>query len=313
MKKQKRIDWLEFTFNPTAMTVPEGYRLEIVGEQYMNYDMHSRYEVVNESPAFQPVQYTVFQSQKRGTYFVQWTGSTIPYDPLSTLRSLAGFFGLLDEEITIKRIDIAFDLACEMPLINRNHARTRCKVYGRFDSNGTTHYFGKSPLFLRIYDKKAELEAGRPDRYDSYFNLTNFDQEAVTRVEYQVRAEALMKRGISHAGQLFALLPQLEAYLVREWFWIPRTRNKNDNTYSPFWSEVVDLVDEYYNLSPIEKASADCEKLRRSAFSVLASAYIGSLDKGQEPSPEAYREYVGHYLMEFVPSQGWAGLWEEKQ
>ncbi|MDE5118208.1 MAG: hypothetical protein O4860_13695 [Trichodesmium sp. St2_bin2_1] len=313
MNKIKRIDWLEFIFTPESMTIPEGYRLDVVKEQYLNYDLHRVYHVVNVSPEYPPVSYEVCQSVSRGTYFVQWTGLTVPHDPLNTLKAFALFFEILDEEITIKRIDIAFDLCCEIPDIDRKNAKTRCKVYGRFDSNGTTHYFGKSPLFLRIYNKLAELEAGRPDRLESYHNLTNFDEEAITRVEFQIRSEALQKRGIRTAEQLFNLLPQFEAYLVREWFWIPLTKHKGEQRFSPFWQEVVNLTQNEYHLEPLKKIAADCEALRKTGFSVLGSAYVGSLNDLNDASPEGFRDFVKEHIEEFKPTQGWTAFWESKQ
>lgn len=315
MEKLKRIDWLEFIFQPQAkIHVPEGYRMDLVAEKYLNNDMHCRYEVVNTSSKARPVRYVVYQSQNRGTYLVQWSGSIIPYDPLNAMQELAKFFNIELTEITIKRIDIAFDLGCEMPILNEHIPKTRARDYTYSASNAQTHYFGKSPCRVRIYNKIAQMQKKRPDKLQEYLELTNFDSKEVTRVEFELRSDALRKRGIATGQDLLDHLTGLESYLVKKWFWIPLNAHKGKQQFSPFWSEVVSLVDEAYHPDAIEKQPADCSKLKKNGFSVLASAYVGSLTKDQKPSKEGYIDFVYNNLLDFEPREAeWAKFWESKR
>lgn len=315
MQKIKRLDWLEFTFPPSEnFDVPAGYSMQLVGEKYLNNDMHTVNHIVTDNPDLSQFPHVVYQSLSRGKYLVQWTGSTIPYDPRHELRKLASFFGIPLSEITIKRIDIAFDLAEPMPAIDRSLCQCRCKSYGSFNSNGQTHYFGRSPLRLRIYDKAAELSAKREDKALAYLAMSGLDpDQPITRVEFELRSQALRKRGISTAEQFLEKLPDLESYLVREWFWIPKNRSKKTQEFSSFWQAVVDLTQETYHLTAIPKESADCEKLLRTGFSVLASAYVGKLPEGLSGTPEAFQEFVMEKLLEFKPlNESWRDFFGRK-
>ena len=294
MQKRKSVDWFEFRFESELRGLPLSL---IQTDRYINCAMHDFY---------QAGRYEIMRNKRTGSWFVQWTGKDCAvFDPVEEIWKFAEFTAVGLVDIFIKRIDIAFDLACPMPRIDRGDCQTRAKVYSFTESNGVTHRFGKSPLFLNIYDKRAERLAKRPDLWPYFLEVGGFDDGPITRFEFMCRSESLRKRGVETAADFAVGVRDLESYLVNEWFWIRNSKNRKGRVASKEWREVQSLVQTEFHVSPVEKKGADCRTLKRSGLGSLASAYVGSLSSNQMPTEEGYKEFVERELKSFVPDQGW--------
>lgn len=127
--------------------------------------------------------------------------------------------------------------------------RTATRTHGKgVDVTGFTVAPG-SPLMLRVYDKRAQLahlnDEDRTEREESTWRAHGWDgAEPVTRVEFQLRGEALAEFPIGSRTlrdlprALPSQLDALWAYLTREWVRIivadTATRRKNCDT-DPRW------------------------------------------------------------------------------
>jgi|GEM_PF-696715 len=134
------------------------------------------------------------------------------------------------------------------------------------DLDFNTHYthrkftgmdIGKGDLMCRIYDKVTELRRSRAVHKQQVFSelwgFDRFDQDSVTRVEYQVRrpklrefADAEDKR-IDTVSDLVNALRSLWAYLTTEWTRhtqnpVNRNHNQSKSKASEFWQQVQAVV-----------------------------------------------------------------------
>jgi hypothetical protein len=116
---------------------------------------------------------------------------------------------------------------------------------------------GKGNLMLRIYDKVTELKRSRATHKQQVFSeiwgLSKFDEQSVTRVEYQVRrpklrefADAEEKR-IDTVADLVNALRSLWHYLTTEWTRhtenpVNRNHNQSKAKVSEFWQKVQAVV-----------------------------------------------------------------------
>lgn len=302
MTTQKKIDWLEFTFDKNPRMSSRN-----IGTKFINQASHAHL-------MFGP--WEVFYSSERERFFVQWTGSQCGYvDPLHHLTKFSEYMNLEFSEITIKRIDFCFDTICEMPEIKRDNCITKAKTFAHFDSNGKTYYFGRSPLMLRIYDKTAELrQTPRTDKLVTFQARTGIDYDSdVTRSEFQIRSEYLRKIGVSTAQDLFDHSEDVQSYLVHDWFchlsnsglkkWNSRNFSlpERPRFYSPFWQSVSSTVSENFHVSPVEKQAADSEQLVKAGFGTLATAYVNAKSGHEHLSKDGFKEYVKKNLDSFVP------------
>jgi len=172
-----------------------------------------------------------------------WVGS-----PVAALMRASGIAGSIIDGAApldlarLRRVDLAADFV-GFPLSDIEPdswlTRRRCTV-GRYDadeeSSGVRTYSqGRSitgftvapgnPLMARIYDKTAQLAASHDEERaaaeESRWRLYGWDKHLVTRVEYQLRGEALGEIGKPPLRDAAASLPdQLDAtwsYLSSRW------------------------------------------------------------------------------------------------
>lgn len=295
MQTRKSVDWLEFVFDSQL----RGVAMELIETDVSrNYGRYNRYR---------SGRYELWQNtRKNHNWLVQWTGKNCAtFDPLEEIWTFAEYTGVGLVDIKIKRLDIAFDLCCEMQFIDRDLVQCRAKYYGYHRSNGETHVFGRSPLLLRIYDKRAERQARRADLWPHFLETSGFPDGPVTRFEFMLRNEGLRKRGIESAAELATEIRELESYLVRDWFWIPATKNRKGKIPTREWSIIQGMVQHEYSVTPKEKKGVDSRTLKRSGFGSLASAYCSSLSWNETPTEEGYKAFIQEALEGFIPDQGW--------
>jgi len=143
-------------------------------------------------------------------------------------------------------------------------------------SNGVTLKFGESPLLLRIYDKLAETQkcanplkafAMKDRRWDGVL------PEQATRVEFELKREALKERGIDSPDDYFMKRADLVNYLVREWFLFTKEsvdrENKNQSRAEvlPLWKDVQTAFESWAgspagcSLAPLNREAVDVTQL----------------------------------------------------
>lgn len=116
---------------------------------------------------------------------------------------------------------------------------------------------GKGNLMLRIYDKVTELKRSRATHKQQIFSeiwgFKKFDEQAVTRVEYQVRRPKLREFAKDEEKQIDTVADLLEAlrslwhYLTMEWTRhtaspVNRNHNQSKAKVSEFWQKVQAVV-----------------------------------------------------------------------
>ena len=116
---------------------------------------------------------------------------------------------------------------------------------------------GKGNLMLRIYDKVTELKRSRATHKQQVFSeiwgLTRFDEQSVTRVEYQLRRPKLREfadeenQRIDTVSDLLHSLRSIWHYLTTEWTRhtenpVNRNHHQSRSKVSEFWQKVQAVV-----------------------------------------------------------------------
>lgn len=184
-----------------------------------------------------------------GTQCLQWTLPAL----LSFIRKVIGDAGGSIMLEKLSRVDIALDLL-DQPIdpfwtaYQQERFITRVKDHRHIGgTDGRTLYFGKTPLTLCLYDKKAELRAKAAERIRDEAWLLNKlwgrESSAVTRVEFRLFRDALKNRGIDSPADFQGKLPDLINYLTKQWFRFTRDEvdrlNPGRVRTLPLWKDVA--------------------------------------------------------------------------
>ena len=147
---------------------------------------------------------------------------------------------------------------------------------------------GKGNLMLRVYDKVTELKRTRAIHKQQIFSeiwgTKQYDDQSVTRVEYQVRRPKLREfadsedKRIDTVADLAGALRSLWAYLTTEWTRhtsspVNRNHNQAKAKVSEFWQKVQAVVWTgvfgYVRTHPVKHK--DIVMLRKQARGILMS------------------------------------------
>jgi hypothetical protein len=117
---------------------------------------------------------------------------------------------------------------------------------------------GKGEIMLRAYDKVAELKRSRSHHKQEIFaeiwGLSKFNEQSVTRIEYQLRRSKLREfadvektQQIDTVDDLTNSLKSLWRYLTTEWTKltetpVDRNHNQSKSKASEFWQQVRSVV-----------------------------------------------------------------------
>lgn len=184
-------------------------------------------------------------------------------------------------------------------------------------SRGLTLYYGRSPLTLRVYDKKAELDHKmNPRKWQAMIERRwgGAIPEHATRVEFELRREALKKRGIDTIEDLYRKRAALVQYLCFEWFnYLQPTKDRNRARWPvlPAWENVQQGFRDVFggmldmDLSPLPKAECDVSALAKQAFGVVMKA---AECQGKEFT--SYQEYM-RYCAQFFQEAAKAKKYQE--
>lgn len=162
-----------------------------------------------------------------------------------------------------------------------------------FDRHYTNRRFsglniGSGDMMLRVYDKVTELKRSRATHKQQIFaeawKLNSYDEQPVTRVEYQIRRPRLREfsdregHPINTVKDLCNALKSLWHYLTTEWTrhagsTVNRNHNQTKSKISEFWQKVQAVVWTgvfgYVRTHPVKHR--DIEMLRQQARGCLMS------------------------------------------
>ena len=165
---------------------------------------------------------------------------------------LKALSGLSDVEAGVSRIDMYVDFVCgfDMEGWDRQAWVTRA---ARKDSHAVDEKFSGwsigagGPISARLYDKTLEI---RVKRYRAYlpelWKLAGWDgEQAVWRLEFQLRGEVLGQKGLKGFPQVMKYLNGLWSYASTEWLKLTLP-NPEDQTRSrwpihPLWSYLASV------------------------------------------------------------------------
>ena len=219
----------------------------------------------------------------------------------------------------LSRVDICLDMPeVEIDPLDRAFLEDRdiCRAVAkaRHSGTGVTVTLGKSPLMCRIYDKKAEVEL----KANPYRNLcmrvyrwkSPEMPSAATRVEFELRREALKERGIDTVEDYYAKRADLVHYLTHNWLRFTANKvdreNKNQSKARmlPLWNKVRKVFKRWAgepvgrSLEPLPKGRANVSNLMKQALGVVQAA------AGFQGKEIADRDGLIAYMQEAVVDYG---------
>ena len=193
----------------------------------------------------------------------------------------------------LSRVDICLDMpGVEIEPLDRAFLEERyiCRAVAkaRHSGTGVTIALGKSPLMCRIYDKKAEVEL----KANPHKNLCmrvyrwkcNEMPSAATRVEFELRRDALKDRGIDTVEDYYAKRADLVHYLTHDWLRFTANKvdreNKNQSKARtlPLWNKIRKAFKRWAgepvgrSLEPLQKGKANVRNLIKQAVGVVLAA-----------------------------------------
>jgi len=251
-----------------------------------------------------------------GRACLQWGGMGC----LERGRALLVSMGAKIEREMLSRVDLALDVPgvgmgeFAAAYQDRRYI-TRAKDRGCHESSGISIYLGKSPLRLRIYDKRAEIVSG----CDPLKTANMLDKrwhgmfpQAAIRVEFELRREALKEHGIDTPDDYFCKRADLAAYLCNEWirFTVDAVDRANTTraTVLPLWLTVADGFRAWTGepagllLTPLEPGYVNVEQLERQGVGVLLTAAVQSFKAN---NVEQFTEYCGRVVADYLVRANW--------
>lgn len=175
-----------------------------------------------------------------------------PSDLLGMIKKWCLLYGISFVKETVSRVDLYADFEVSIQkqhLSSQSRIVTRaCKIANYFTNRKLSGVqVGTSAVVLRCYDKLLEMQEKQATTKQEFFTaLWGKAPEHVTRVEYQLRREALYDffRQSCTFSELTAKIPDLWAYLTSDWFRLAARPVDRDNRHqdrepvSPFWFAV---------------------------------------------------------------------------
>jgi hypothetical protein len=168
----------------------------------------------------------------------------------------------------------------------------RATTKRHFSGSGTTVGIGQAPLMCRIYDKLAEVKLkANPIKALGMrvFRWGRIIPDQATRVEFELRREALKSRGIDSVEDYYAKRSDLVHYLTSQWLRFTETpvdRENNNQSKArtlPLWKDVRRAFRNWAGspsgtpLEPLPKEKADVRNLLKQLLGVgqTAAEYQG--------------------------------------
>ncbi len=193
----------------------------------------------------------------------------------------------------LSRVDICLDMPeVDIEPFDRAFLEERyiCRAVSksRHSGTGVTVSIGKSPLMCRIYDKKAEVELKANPHKNLCMRVYRWKCAempfAATRVEFELRREALKDRGIDTVEDYYAKRADLIAYLTHDWLRFTankvdrENKNQSKTRMLPLWNKVSKAFKNWagsplgLTLEPLPKEKADVRNLIKQAVGAITAA-----------------------------------------
>ena len=245
-----------------------------------------------------------------------------PGQLLDTIKKWFALHGIQVKRETVARADLFADYAEEigkLHLISQARMVTRAEKVAYYYSNRklTGVQVGTSSIVLRMYDKIQEMADKRATAKQEFFaSLWGGQQTAITRVEFQVRRDALREfwpESLTFA-ELVEGLPSLWRYLTEDWFRhtaraVDRANNNQSReTTSEFWQQIQAAFD-----LPAEKADRkkhlkvfNLQALTEQAGGIMATiaAGIGCQYDDLISIMAAMQDFIGGQVQKILAEKG---------
>lgn len=217
----------------------------------------------------------------------------------------------------LSRVDICLDMPGQaIEPFDRAFLEDRiiCRAVARkrYTGTGVTVEVGQAPLKCRIYDKKAEVELkANPIKKLCmlYYRWNKVLPEAATRIEFELRRDALKDRGIDAVEDYYTKRADLVSYLTHEWirfttYQVDRENNNQSKAETlPIWLKAREAFLNWTgkppgrSLAPVPKEEADVRNLIKQAMGVgkTAAEYQGK----ELNTTEELIAYLQETIMEY--------------
>mgnify|MGYP003642542156 CR=1 FL=1 len=232
---------------------------------------------------------------------------------LEELVILLGEFGgqvLWDK---ISRIDLCADLPnvdphdlIDLVYLEQTVCRARIEQFFRESGRWRGIQVGRGELLVRIYDKFHEVTRAKPDPIKLIL-LERYrwggPQETASRVEFQLRREAVKSLGVDTASDYLAQRDKLVAYLCESWFRlvdsVPDRENNNTQRAAthPLWLNVTEAFRDWAGHGEAMERQTrrpftrDPIRLVKQGFGCLLAA-VSDLRDGEEVRPDEFAALV---------------------
>lgn len=178
-------------------------------------------------------------------------------------------------------------------------------------SPGVTISFGNSPIQLKIYNKRAQLMDNGDTRVIDLMIARRYNMklpEEATRVEFELRREALKSHGINSVADYFTKRGDLLAFLCRKWIRftsqpVDRTNTARAKTL-PLWAEITEGFMQWAgqprgeSLAPLPRHDVDVVSLMKQIRGVTLAAAV---ERGaRADTPEEFWAFLKLMLTPFL-------------
>jgi len=184
---------------------------------------------------------------------VESQGGNIFKNTVSEVHLCADWVGLDIEELPIDKYNFWVTRANKFNAYSNHRGllgMTLAQDVGEFPGDQMTGIkFGIGDIMLRIYDKTAELKhsPAKQGVFASVWGLANYDDEKVTRVEYQLRRPVLVQMKVNSLSDLEEKKNSVWRYCTEEWTSLRCKEIDRENRHQdraplhPWWHEVTQI------------------------------------------------------------------------
>ncbi len=225
-------------------------------------------------------------------------------------------------ECKLSRVDICLDMPGTsinelMSAFYEKRYITRTKSKGTHESSGKSFYLGTPPLVIQAYDKLAEVNTkANPTKKLAMieYRWNGAIPASATRIEFQLRRDAIKSRGINSVEDYFEKRADLIFYLTHKWIrfleTIPDRKNKNQSKIPTLeiWKNIQNSFQNFagqkkgISLAPLDKEKADVRQLLKQGLGVLESA---AAHKGKNFSSwDGFQNFICSQLKAIAAEKG---------
>lgn len=251
--------------------------------------------------------------------------SSLKHTYLQLLRWISYLGGSVVRDI-VTRIDLSCDCLgvplSALEVSDQNSIVTRANHFAAFWEHRrlTGVQIGKSSVMCRIYDKIQEMKSNVALHKEEFFrDLWQYDGEDVTRIEFQLRREAL--KDMSEEGtfqEIESILIRIWRYLTEEWLDIknrPVSDSDRNGSHqhripsSNIWKSIRNFdepvkakrnrIQRHINVKALRQQVRGCMVTLMSATGHLVDDFFGILRTAQDMIANDLADYMSEKSAEF--------------